>query len=92
MRPKEGRAFVIAVDFIVTEKNMKNSGYLKNRKALIMKVVDYLLLLIHTHDKVCLPFTLIIFFQSNLNCDLLSILHVFRLKIVPLCQGSKTVP
>ena len=74
MRPKEGRAFVLAVDFIVTEKNMKDSGYLKNRKALIMKVINYILLLIHTHDKVCFPLILIILFQLSLNCELLKIM------------------
>lgn len=56
MRLKEGRAFVLAVDFIVTEKNIRDSGYLKSRKTLIMKVVDYILLLMYTHGKVFIDF------------------------------------
>ena len=55
MRPKKGRSFVLAVDFVVSDANKDDIQFLKNRKALIEKVVNYLLLLIDTHDKVSYP-------------------------------------
>ena len=55
MRPKKGRSFVLAVDFVVPDANKDDIQFLKNRKALIEKVVNYLLLLIDTHDKVSYP-------------------------------------
>ena len=55
MRPKTGRSFVLAVDFVVTDANIGDSEFLKNRKALIERVINYLLLLIDTHDKVGSP-------------------------------------
>ena len=56
MRPKKGRSFVLAVDFVVSDANKDDIQFLKNRKALIEKVVNYLLLLIDTHDKVSYPY------------------------------------
>lgn len=55
MRPKKGRSFVLAVDFVVTDANKDDIEFLKNRKALIERVTNYLLLLIDTHDKVSYP-------------------------------------
>ena len=55
MRPKKGRSFVLAVDFVVADANKGDKQFLKNKKALIEKVVNYLLLLIDTHDKVSFP-------------------------------------
>ena len=55
MRPKKGRSFVLAVDFVVSDANKDDIQFLKNRKALIEKVVNYLLLLIDTNDKVSYP-------------------------------------
>ena len=55
MRPKKGRSFVLAVDFVVTDANKDDSEFLKNRKALIERATNYLLLLIDTHDKVGSP-------------------------------------
>ena len=43
MRPKKGRSFVLAVDFVVSDANKDDIQFLKNRKALIEKVVNYLL-------------------------------------------------
>lgn len=55
MRPKTGRSFVLAVDFVVTDASKGDSEFLKNRKALIERVINYILLLIDTHDKVGSP-------------------------------------
>lgn len=52
MGPETGRAFVLAVDFAVNDAEKTDRKFLEKRKALIETVIDNLLNLIDTHDKV----------------------------------------